>query len=104
MQTKLKSRKPDTVVKAIKAALARYASDHPGAKFDLYRRNPASVRVRVIDASFRNLNRASRHEQVWSYLDGLDKEVLADVSWLLLLSPDEASSSLSSEEFEDPAP
>lgn len=104
MAVRVKRGKADPTVKAIKGALARYGSDHPRAQVDLYRINPGSIRVRVVDPRFHRVNRTNRHALVWSYLEELDTEIVDEIGWLLLLSPQEAKSSLASAEFDNPAP
>jgi hypothetical protein len=44
--------KPDAEVQALKDALDGYEAEHPGAEAALYRHNPASIRLRVIDGRF----------------------------------------------------
>jgi hypothetical protein len=95
---------PDEVIDRIIEALRPYEADHPGSRIDLYRQNPVSVRVRIIDPDFAGRNRVERNKAVWRYLDGLPEEIQSDISTLLLLVPDEARMSFANLEFEDPVP
>jgi stress-induced morphogen len=94
----------DPVIDQIIERLKVYESDHPGAQIDLYRQNPASVRVRIIDTDFGGLNRIERHKLVWNYLNNLSEETQSDISTLILLAPDESERSFASFEFNDPVP
>jgi stress-induced morphogen len=75
----------------IKSALHSYQEDHPAARIDLYRQNPASVRIRIIDPDFAGMSRVDRHARVWKYLDQLPEEDEGDIRMLVLLTPDEMS-------------
>lgn len=94
----------DEIIECMIKALRVYEADHPNARIDLYRQNPASVRVRVIDPDFADLNRVERNKDVWKYLNLLSEEELADLSSLILLKPDEVQNSFANFEFEDPVP
>jgi hypothetical protein len=94
----------DDVVEQIKEALARYEKEHPKSKASLYRQNSASVRVRIVDPEFAPMPRADRHERAWQYLSGLSEGTQADISMLVLISPNEMKQSFANFEFEDPAP
>jgi len=96
--------KTDEVLDRIKAVLAVYDRDHPGARIDLYRQSPASIRIRIIDPSFEGMERSQRNDLVWDILDRLPDDDQADVSMLVLLTPDETSRSFANFEFEDPVP
>lgn len=52
--------KADGQVQALKTALDAYETAHPGAKAALYRYNPGSIRVRVIDQRFRGDEQVAR--------------------------------------------
>ena len=94
----------DAALDQIVHALAAYERDHPSAHIDVYRQNAVSVRIRIIDPSFKRLEKSARHDAVWQYLDSLPEEMQSDVSMLVLLSPDEKSASFANLEFEDPVP
>lgn len=98
----------DKRVRSIAAALNRYELSHPGAKAEVYRYNPGSIRVRVVDPKFQRVSRYRRHNQVWDYLakqleDANEHDLIQEVSLLLLLDPKEIDSSLMNLEFDDPS-
>jgi stress-induced morphogen len=94
----------DKVLKEIRTALDRYKAAHPKAEIESYRQNSVSVRVRVISPEFQKMTRSDREEEVWAVLNELAEETAAEVSMLLLLTPDEAKKSLANREFDDPIP
>jgi hypothetical protein len=96
--------KSDEVIEQIKMALQSYQDDHPSAQIDLYRQNPASVRVRIIDPDFAGIGKVGRNERVWKYLDKLSEDDQSDISMLLLLTPEETKISFANFEFDDPVP
>ena len=71
---------------------------------EAYRQNSVSVRIRIIDADFKGKGRAQREEEVWAALEQLPEDVAAEISLLLLLTPEEAKSSFASFEFDAPIP
>lgn len=94
----------DMILACLIDVLRTYEADHPQAQIDLYRQNAVSVRVRIIDPAFAGLSRVERSRKVWRYLDALPDETQADLSTLLLLTPDETKGSFANFEFEDPVP
>lgn len=94
----------DTTLKQIAEILEAYQADHDRAQVDVYRQNPVSVRIRIIDPDFRGLDKSQRHAAIWRLLEQLPEDVQADISMLVLLAPSEASTSLANLEFEDPVP
>ncbi len=104
MSVKIARGKADEVLEQIKGCLERYQNDHPDAEISLYRQNPASVRVRIIDPRFVDMGRADRTDSVWKYFEGLSDEVQSDISMLVLLTSREMSRSMANLEFEDPVP
>ena len=97
-------KKHDKDVKQILDALEAYTAHHPRAVVEAYRRNSASIRVRIVDPDFKGIDRIDREVPVWAILDTLPEEVKADISMLVLVTPPEAKKSGASLEFEDPAP
>ena len=85
-------------------ALRTYEQDHPQSQIELYRQNPVSVRVRIVDVDFAGLEKAERHQTVWAYFDCLSEEEQSDISMLVLLTPKETARSMANLEFEDPVP
>jgi hypothetical protein len=96
--------KSDEVLDRIVEALRAYEADHPGARIDLYRQNPVSVRVRIIDPTFAGQNKIERSKEAWKYLNSLPDEAQSDLSTLILLTPAETKMSFANFEFEDPVP
>jgi stress-induced morphogen len=94
----------DEIMERIVEALHAYEADHPRARIDLYRQNPVSVRIRIIDPDFAGQNRIERHKLTWKYFDSLSDDDLSDLSSLILLTPDETGMSFANMEFEDPVP
>lgn len=94
----------DAVVESIRTALHAYQYDHPSAEIDLYRQNPASVRIRIIDPDFAGINRVERNDGVWRYFDPITDDEQGDISMLVLPTPDETGRSMANLEFEDPVP
>jgi hypothetical protein len=95
----------DNVVHALKSALDTYEGEFPGAEASLYRQNPGSVRIRIIDDRFVKMSRARRHDHVWKFLAArVDEDALSDVSLLLLLARNELASSFMNTQFDDPIP
>ncbi len=94
----------DGVIDSISAALKAYEADHPQAQIDVYRQNSVSVRVRIVDPDFQGQSRPHRSDKVWEYLDTVPDEPVADISTVLLLTPDETATSFAYMEFDHPAP
>lgn len=99
-----KSNKPksDSVVKLIREVLSAYQTTHKSAHIDVYRLNSVSVRIRIIDPKFKGMSLAQRDDIVWEHLNQLPDRALAEISLVLLFSPDEARHSLASLEFDEP--
>lgn len=96
--------KSDEKLERIIEALDRYQADHPQAEIELYRRNPVSVRVRVLDPGFSGKSDVQRSLYVWRYFDDLSEDEQGDIHMLLLLTPDETETSPASMEFDHPLP
>src|SRR5688572_10404609 len=96
--------KSNRVLKRIADELSTYESDHPGSTAALYRQNPAAVRVRIVDPSFEGLSRIERDDLVWRYLTKIPAGVRSDITFVLLLTPNEAETSFANEDFEHPVP
>ena len=94
----------DAILDCILGALKAYEVDHPASQIDLYRQNPVSVRVRIIDPDFAGHNKVERSKIVWPYLNTLTEDIQSDISTLILLVPDETRVSFANMEFEDPVP
>jgi hypothetical protein len=95
--------KADPMLEEIKTALTAYVRRHADAQIVLYRRNPVSIRVRIIDPSFAKLERDARNRRAWRYLRKASDEAQSDISMLVLLAPDETELSHANLEFEHPS-
>ncbi len=84
------------------AKLEAVLRDH-FADAQAYRYNSASIRVRVVDAAFADKSRSEREEMVWPLLSELPESIRADVTMLVLVTPDEKRGSLLNLEFENPS-
>ncbi|HBI42773.1 MAG TPA: hypothetical protein DDY78_07935 [Planctomycetales bacterium] len=104
MVVKLRTDRPDEVLKQIVQALKKYNVAHPRAKIEVYRQNSVSVRVRVIASEFKGTGRAEREDNMWPILEELPEEVMAEISLLLMFTPDEAKKSFANMEFDNPVP
>jgi stress-induced morphogen len=94
----------DPMVEEFAKQLREYDSVHPKAQIELYRHNPYSIRVRVIDDAFRGMTKSMRHDQVWPILNKLSEDTLGELSFLVLIPPEEKESAISSREFDHPVP
>lgn len=94
----------DDRLDAIAHALQPYEEQHPNAQVEVYRQNSASVRVRIVDAGFADVSKADRHDAVWAFLQQLPEDQQAEISVLLLLTPDELEKSFANYEFDHPVP
>lgn len=92
----------DEITDAFATILDLYRAKHPRAKIECYRSDPASIRVRIIDPSFEGVDRVTRHEDVWRWLDKLPEPTQSHLSWLILVTPEEAKTSFASHEFDKP--
>ncbi len=104
MAIKLRTKRPDGVLKQIVEALKQYDAAHPQAQIELYRQNSVSVRIRVINQEFKGQSRAEREDELWQLFEQLPEEVTADITGLILLTPEETKKSLANFDFENPIP
>ncbi len=104
MTVKLRTKRPDPLLREIVKVLREYDAAHPHAEIEAYRQNSVSVRVRILNPEFAGRSRAQREEEVWAVLNKLPEEAVAEISLLLLLTPDETKNSLASWEFDAPIP
>jgi stress-induced morphogen len=89
----------DPVTERVATALRSYADAHGAAEVSVHRDSPVSVRVRVIDPDFRDKSRSERHKTVWPLLYPLDEDTLAELTMLLLITPEEEDTSLANQDF-----
>lgn len=93
----------DPIMVSIADTLRRYTDAHPSAEAEVFRYSPVSVRARVIDPDFRGKGRAERHRVIWPLLNTLDEDSLAELTMVLLLTPEERETSMANRDFEGPA-
>jgi hypothetical protein len=60
--------------------------------------------IRIIDPDFQGMDRIEREPAIWKLLHKLPEEVFVNITMLLLLTPEEAETSLASQEFDHPIP
>jgi stress-induced morphogen len=94
---------PETarIVRLLEAHFPHHPAAYPAAA---YRYNSASIRVRVVDDSFRGLDLLDREEKVRPLLRKLPQGTRSDITILLLLTPEEVEDSWGNREFENPSP
>ena len=92
----------DLQVQEIYNVLAPYQADHANAQIDVRRRHEVSIHIRVIDPDFRGMRRVAREDLFWPLLHQLPYETFANITILLLLTPEEATRSMANMEFENP--
>jgi stress-induced morphogen len=94
----------DAALDAIAAAIEPYERAHADAEVVIYRQNSVSIRIRIIDPDFNGMERADRHDAIWGLFDGLSDDIQSQVTLLLLLTPEETSTSFANFEFDHPVP
>jgi hypothetical protein len=92
----------DDAVGLVAAALEEYEKANDGSECFVYRYNPASIRVKIVDAAFHGRRKSERHDDARRFLSRLPEDVLSQISVLLCLEPGE--NSLLDMEFHDPLP
>jgi hypothetical protein len=83
---------------------AKYKVNHPKCDVVVYRYNPVSIRIRIVDPDFRGKSIVERENDVWPILDTLPGDVRDDISVCLLIAPGEQKNSIMNLEFEEPLP
>lgn len=97
--------KTDTGTTMVEEILkAQYASGHSRAQVSVYRYNPVSIRIRVVDPDFHGVNHATREDIIWKVLEQLPEDIISDISVCLLITPEEQAESLMNFEFDHPSP
>jgi hypothetical protein len=90
---------------AVRDCLEQFCLEHPDTTVELYRHNPMSIRVRIVNAAYRDIDVTERHGAAWQYLaDRLPVDALEEISILLTLTPEEVSREIGSLDFDDPVP
>lgn len=100
--TETSSSQIDGQVQQVLHTLAEYKASHPSADIEAKSQNSVSIRVRIIDSDFEGMDRVDREPPVWKVLRNLPEDVFSNITMLLLLTPNEAKSSLANLEFNDP--
>ena len=96
--------KPDEQVQQIIDVLREYEVAHPEAHIEVYRQNSVSIRIRIVDPDFHGKRIGVREDEVWTLLDKLPDETRADITFLLLITPEEKPTSMASFDFDNPVP
>src|SRR5437879_3413872 len=104
MAVKTRTASPDKKLRQILDALRRFDKTHPGASIEAYRQNDVSIRIRIVHRDFVGMSRVEREKDVWNILQQLPEDVVAEISMLLLFTPQETKKSLASIDFDDPIP
>ena len=96
----------DPIVSRIQRVLTdHYLPEHPEARVELYRYNPGSIRIRIIDQCFAGIPITQRTRGVWKMLsDHLTDDEFGEIHQLLLFAPGEEQKSIANMEFENPTP
>lgn len=91
----------DADVREIVTALERFECRHPDSESFIYRYNPGSIRIKIVDAVFAQKSKDERHDYALKFLVDISSDARSQISVLLCLAPGE--SSLLDAEFEDPS-
>ena len=86
--------KNDIEVQKILDVLVEYQHVHPNAQIEARRRNPVSIRIRIVDLDFKGMSRVDRAPEIWKLLKRLPADVFVNITMLLLLTPKEMGNSL----------
>src|SRR5437764_5629528 len=103
MAIKIRGKK-DPSIRQFVAALERYQAQHENAEIEVFRRNSAAIRVCVVDPDFEGKSDHERDRMVWPLLQQLPRDVIWELSILLLLTPDETKKSFAYFDFKHPLP
>jgi stress-induced morphogen len=95
---------PADSVEIIRDILDEYRKKHPEADVQVKRQNPVAVRIRIVDPDFSGVDLVDREKALWKILDRLPARARSDITFLLLLTPDEKNQSMASFEFDHPIP
>src|SRR5262245_30257022 len=101
-----KTTRKDRATRELEAILREhYIPAHPEARLDIYRYNSASIRIRVIDPVFKGVGLTQRDDEIWRILKKhASGDALSQISYVLLLAPDETTTSATNREFDNPTP
>lgn len=104
MNGKMQNGQFDSQLQAVLGALLVYQAAHPVAQIAVRRRHGVFIAIRIIDPDFYGTFWADREDEIWPLLQQLPNEIFANISILLLLTPDEVATSGANLEFEKPTP
>lgn len=90
----------DPSLRQIREILEAYRLQHPGSQVDAFRRNASIIYVRIVDPGVDHLDDVDRFDLGWHLFDPLPDEVVTQIGFLLLLTPDELEDSGANHEFE----
>ena len=99
-------KRQDTSTRLVYRALREHFPDlSRNIEDTVYRYNPASIRVRVIDPRFEGKSFREREQLISGVLSSLPEAVESDITLLLLLTADETrdQTDLMNLEFDDPS-
>lgn len=103
--TKAEAKQVDRMTRQIEQILQDdFQSQHSKSKITVYRYNPGSIRIRIVDPSFAGKSLSEREAAVWKILEKLPEQVQLEISVCLLIAPNEQATSLMNLEFEQPLP
>jgi stress-induced morphogen len=92
----------DPDVQSLLDVFEDYEKAHPSADVEVYRQNWSSLRIRVIDPDFKGMDMVERDDAIWKILEQAPEDVQSQITFLLLLRPQEMKKSFANMEFDDP--
>lgn len=104
MATVTRKTQSDDYVDKLKSILDEYEQAYPGLKAEVYRYNPASIRIRVVGDLYAGMPKSSRHDHAYDFISQRsESDLLDEISMLLLLPESEKKNNFTSHEFDDPS-
>lgn len=92
----------DPIMEEIGGAIRAYTDAHPGAEADIHRYGNAIVQAWIVDPDFCGKSNSERLRAFWPLLDALDDEISAELTTLLLLTPEEKDEYAGHIDFDNP--
>lgn len=94
----------DDYVDKLKSILDEYERAFPGLKAEIYRYNPASIRIRVVGDLYQGMPKSRRHDHAYDFISQrAESDLMDEISMLLLLPASEMKNNFTSHEFDDPS-
>jgi len=90
--------------RALEKLIDKHFPDCPKDFPRAYRYSPVSIRARIVDPRFEDMNLSERDKVVLPLIRTLPDETQEDLTILLLLAPGELKDSLMNREYEKPSP